>query len=258
MYGIDLDRPIKYIVSSLRFFDKNERHVERVCPDDVLLLVYEGVLRFYEDGVEQEIKAGQYYIQTSGTYQYADKASDSPKYLYVHFLGEWGEGDATLQKTGRFDYASMANLISRMDKVGHGNYSYTERVAVFFEILSTLYRSAESSDSPARLIRRFIQKNYLCINSLEDISTEFHYSKNHVINIFREEYGITPFEYINDLRIKRAMYLLQVTSSSIEEISSESGFNHYSHFYRLFVRRNGISPYEWRQRIRVEAQIKQE
>jgi AraC-like DNA-binding protein len=54
------------------------------------------------------------------------------------------------------------------------------------------------------------------------------------------------------------MYLLQVTSSSIEEISGESGFNHYSHFYRLFVRRNGISPYEWRQRIRVEAQIKQE
>ena len=256
MYGIDLDKPIKYLVSSLRFFDRNERHVERICNHDVLLLVYEGVLRFYEDGLAHEISAGQYYIQRAGSYQHADRASDSPKYLYVHFFGEWADTDTSLARVGHFDYASMSNLISRMDKLGHGNYSYTERAAVFFDILSTLYRSAESSDNPARLIRRFIQKNYLTISMLEDICGEFHYSKNHVINIFREEYGITPFEYINDLRIKRAMYLLEVTSRSIEEISGESGFNHYSHFYRLFVRRNGISPYEWRRRIRIEAHIK--
>ena len=79
-----------------------------------------------------------------------------------------------------------------------------------------------------------------------------------MINLFKEEYGITPFEYINDLKIKKAMYLLEVTPKSIEEISSESGFNHYSHFYRLFMRKNGTSPYEWRGRIRIEAQIKQE
>ena len=258
MYGIDLDKRIEYIVASLRFFDKNEKHVERLCNHDVLLLVYEGVLRFCEDGVEEEIRAGQYYIQKAGSYQYAERSSDSPKYLYVHFLGEWSDSDTSLSRRGSFDYASMATLISRMDKIAHENYSYTERAAVFLDILSILYRSADSNDRPAKLIRRFIQKNYLGIDSLEDICAEFHYSKNHVINIFREEYGITPFEYINDLRIKRAMYLLEVTSKSIEEISGESGFNHYSHFYRLFVRKNRISPYEWRQRIRIEAQIKQE
>ena len=160
MYGIDLDRPIKYIVASLRFFDRKEKHVERLCNHDVLLLVYEGVLRFWEDGVEREIRAGQYYIQKAGSYQYADKASDSPKYLYVHFFGEWTDGERVLARSGSFDYASMATLISRMDKLGHENYSYTERAAVFFDILSRLYRTAKSDDGIARQIRRFIQKNY--------------------------------------------------------------------------------------------------
>ena len=257
MCGIDLDRPIQYIVASLRFFDVKEKHVDRLCRHDVLLLVYEGVLRFFEDGVEQQIRAGQYYIQKAGSYQYADKASDAPKYLYVHFMGEWSEGEKVLSRSGNFDYASMAPLISRMDKLGHGNYSYTERSAVFFDILSMLYRSSEAGDGTVRQIRRFIQKNYTQLRSLEEICVEFHYSKNHVINLFKEEYGLTPFEYINDLRIKKAMYLLEVTPKSIEEISGECGFNHYSHFYRLFVRKNGTSPYEWRARIRTEAHVKQ-
>ena len=66
---------------------------------------------------------------------------------------------------------------------------------------------------------------------------------------------MTPFEYINDLKIRRAMYLLEVTSKSIDEIALESGFNHYSHFYRLFMRKNGASPFEWRKKVRLNTRV---
>ncbi|MBP3369200.1 MAG: helix-turn-helix transcriptional regulator [Clostridia bacterium] len=255
MYGIDLEKPIAYVGSSLRFFEKNERHVERICMENVLLLVYDGVLRFSEDGAEYEIQSGQYFIQRMNGYQRADNVSDSPKYLYVHFLGEWGDGETCLSRSGNFDYSAMSTIMQKMDKLSHGNYTYTERAGVLYEILSMLYRSTNKIDTPASRIRRFISQNYLDISSLEDICEEFHYSKNHVINIFREEYGITPFEYLNDVRIRRSMYLLEVTSKSIDEIARESGFNHYSHFYRLFIRKNAVSPIEWRRRVRVEARF---
>ena len=252
MVGIDLDSNIVYKNSSLRFFEKNECHVSRVCPHDVLLLVYEGILRFKEGNEEIELYPGQYYIQKRDIYQSGDSPSDSPKYLYVHFVGEWtDDGENLLSKSGSFDYATFAPLIQKMDRLAHESASYIERTATFFEILSLLKSSVETGDSAAALIRRFIEKHYLEGISLEDICREFHYSKNHVINIFRTEYGITPFEYINDVRIRRAMYLLEVTSKSIDEIALESGFNHYSHFYRLFVRKNGISPYDWRRRVRI-------
>lgn len=255
MQGIDLNGDIAYVVSSLRFFEKNESHVDRVCSHDILLLLYEGVLRFEEDGEEYELHPGEYFIQRRDSYQTGRRVSDSPKYLYIHFLGSWAEeeGDGVLRRSGSFDYASLLPLIYKIDRLAHGNYTYTERMGVFLEILSRLYRSTPDVDSAAGRILKYIDKNYLEINSLEDICNHFHYSKNHVINIFRQSQGMTPFEYINDLKIRRAMYLLEVTSKSIDDIAAESGFNHYSHFYRLFMRKNGVSPFEWRKKVRLDS-----
>ena len=69
MRGIDLDKPITFLYSSLRFFADNEYHVTRYCSDDVLLMVYEGILRFVEDGVSYELHPGEYHIQKGGSYQ---------------------------------------------------------------------------------------------------------------------------------------------------------------------------------------------
>ena len=257
MKGIDLNGEIAYKTSSLRFFEKNECHITRTCPHDVLLLVYEGVLRFSEDGEEYELHPGDYFIQRRSSNQTGEKPSDSPKYLYIHFIGEWtdSERDGVLARSGNFDCAAFMPLIYKIDRVAHENYTYTERMGALFEILSRLYRSVPDVDSAAVRILKYIDKNYLEISSLEDICDHFHYSKNHVINIFKQSQGMTPFEYINDLKIRRAMYLLEVTSKSIDEIALESGFNHYSHFYRLFMRKNGASPFEWRKKVRLNTRV---
>ena len=251
MYGIDLQKQILYKSASLRFFDKNERHVTRFCSHDVLLLVYEGTLRFSEDGKQIEVRAGEYYIQKNNTYQAGELPSDAPKYLFVHFLAEWEEGEKVLERKGIFDYAVLSPLIQELDRLSHASATYTECCALFFTILSKLYHSRPSTHTTAKTIFDYISKNYLYITSLDEICQALHYSKNHIINVFKSEYKATPFEYINELKITRAMYLLEVTSDSIDEIALSSGFNHYSHFYRLFLRKNGISPYEWRKQIKL-------
>ncbi len=251
MLGIDLNKNIEYKVSSLRFFDENEHHVARFCSSDVLLLVYEGVLRFSEDGKQEEVRAGEYYIQKRNTYQAGELVSDSPKYLYVHFIAEWTDGESVLARRGIFDYSEFSPLIQKLDKLAHGDYTYVERSAIFLAILSKLHGSRPIENTPAKKIANYIDKEYLNIISLDEICKEFHYSKNHVINIFKEEYGTTPFDYINEMKIRRAMYLLEVTSKPIDTIALESGFNHYSHFYRLFTRKTGTSPFEWRKKIKI-------
>ena len=50
MYGIDLNKNIDYKYASLRFFNEGEHHIDRICGENVLLLVFKGVLRFSEDG----------------------------------------------------------------------------------------------------------------------------------------------------------------------------------------------------------------
>ncbi len=248
MEGIDLQKSIAYKHSSFRYFEEEEHHVTRYSQDDILLLVFEGVLRFSEDGKEQEVCAGEYYIQRRCRYQDGKLASSAPKYLYVHFLGEWGEGEKTLPRRGEFHYPTLAGLMEKMDEFSHQKRTYIEQSAVFYEILSALYTPQKEEGLGAQ-IAKFIDAEYLRITSLNDICEAFHYSKNHIVNLFKKELGLTPFAYIHEVKIKRAMYLLEVTSRSVEEIASACGFAEYSHFYRLFVRRNGISPSAWRNQI---------
>lgn len=245
MEGIDLNKPITYIHSSLRFFNKKEHHINRFCEENVLLLVYKGVLRFSENGIEHEVWPGEYYIQKAMTYQREDIKSDAPQYLYVHFFGEWTNSSCHLPRKGNFNYTRLKPVMETLDAISRSNYTYIEKATHFYKLLSLLYKK-QTPKSTANKLAEYIEDRYLEGVTLDELCKKFCYSKNQIINIFKKGYGITPVEYINDLKLKHAMYLLEVTSKAIEDIAVESGFNNYSHFYRLFYRKHQISPSEWR------------
>lgn len=245
MKGIDLNKPITYIYSSLRFFSENEYHIDRLCNENVLLLVFEGCLRFSENEILYEIHSGEYFIQQAGGEQRGDKPSDSPKYLYVHFLGEWSDSKSALPQRGYFSYSHMKELMDKMDRLSHGNFLETERISVFYDILNALFYTGRQQ-SEAFKIGEYISKRCTEKITLDEICAEFHFSKNHIIKIFKKEYGMTPIAFLNSQRLMKAEYLLEVTALSAEEISQKSGYINYSHFYRQFHKKHGYSPTVWR------------
>lgn len=251
MKGINLNQPITYKTASLRFFNKNECHVTRYNTDDILLMVFEGVLRFSEDGEETEVYEGEYYIQPANCRQAGHIPSTSPKYLYIHFKGIWDDRECILPQRGTFNITAFEGLMNEMDRLAHGNFNYTQRCAKFYEILSALNNKPAKTNT-ANEIALFIENEDLNNISLKTICQRFNFSKNHIINIFKKEYGVTPVNYINSIKLKRAKYLLMVTSDTTESIAEKSGFNDYSHFYKLFYKENNLSPAEWRKLIRYE------
>ena len=245
-----MNKPIQYLDSSMRFFGKNEKHVTRLCDCNVLVMVFEGVLRFCEDGIDCEIFPGEYFIQKSGGYQEGKKASDSPKYLYIHFTGEWASEGSIVERRGSFNYSKLKEDMSFLDYMAHNDFSYTEKCAVFYRILSVLHKN--KSACMADKIADYISVN--CSNriTLEMLCGEFHFSKNHIINIFKKEYAVTPLEYMNIVRVKKAQWLLEVTPKSAESIAFECGFGDYASFYKIFCRTTGMSPKKWRNEARMK------
>jgi len=247
MKGIDLNTHITYHSASFRFFGEHEHHVTRFFRFDVLLLVFDGTLRFSEDGAETEVHAGQYYIQQKDRMQDGKIESDAPKYLYVHFLGDWtAETDCLLPSRGEFDRDTLYPLMEKLNQAYHGNASYTEQCACFFEILTALHRQ-KTERTPANRIADYMEQHYSRRLSLAEIGRQFHFSKNHVINIFKKHYGMTPAAYLTLIRIRSAERLLIITSRTAEDIALDCGFSDYSHFYRAFKKQNGLSPTQWRQ-----------
>lgn len=254
MIGIDLNKPITFLHSSLRFFVAGERHITRLCKDDVLLMVFDGILRFTEDNVEYEIHPGEYHIQKHDTFQSGEKESASPKYLYVHFRSEWSDTDTALPVDGFFDINTVKPLMNELDRLSHTNSLLIQKVDIFFKILISLQQKKKPTENADRILK-IIQNNDIGELSLNSFCRELHFSKNHIINLFKKEFGTTPTKYINGLKLNYAKYLLEVTSDTIDDISQKSGFDDYSYFYKLFKRETGLSPTIWRRKKHIEPSL---
>ena len=56
-------------------------------------------------------------------------------------------------------------------------------------------------------------------------------------------------EYVTDCRIARAMELLRNTPKSAHAIAEEVGVANYTYFTKLFKRKTGLSPTEYRRTL---------
>ncbi len=72
------------------------------------------------------------------------------------------------------------------------------------------------------------------------------HSYEHLCRIFRKQYGLTPNEYVQSIRIERAKDLLRHTDLIIAAIADHVGYADPVYFSRLFKRHTGMSPGKFR------------
>ena len=71
----------------------------------------------------------------------------------------------------------------------------------------------------------------------------------HLLEIFRKYTGLTPYQYYMQLRIHRAKELLQHPDLSIKEVAGMMNFENQYYFSRVFKKKAGITPTEWKKRV---------
>lgn len=240
--NLDIDSPITYISSSHRHFVSGERYITRIYNKSVLLLVYDSVLRFGEDGRQFEVKSGEYYIQRAGLPQDGLVPSDAAKYYYVHFHGVFHEGDG-LPLRGTWSPEKIMPMLEGMEGSPETGGHYLQKSLSFYSVLNELYRAGKRSLDPlAGKIMEYILAHYRERLTVSELASRFYISENHLILVFRREYGITPYKYITKLRLRKSVELLQNTTRSEEEIALSVGFSEFSVFYKAFCACYGYSP----------------
>lgn len=105
--------------------------------------------------------------------------------------------------------------------------------------------SAMASNTIYKVLR-FIDREYLNIESVKDIGENLAYSEYYVSHLFREKMGITVKEYITQKKVSHACELLKTSPLSIEEISSYLNFASSHSFRRAFKSVTGVSPREYK------------
>jgi len=100
--------------------------------------------------------------------------------------------------------------------------------------------------SALRKAERFIWENYTRKISLKEIADASGLSAPYFSTVFKNEMGENLSNYLNRLRVEKALMMLGETDSPINKISADCGFEDQSWFSKVFKSYTGISPYEYR------------
>ncbi|QHW33653.1 AraC family transcriptional regulator [Paenibacillus rhizovicinus] len=71
-------------------------------------------------------------------------------------------------------------------------------------------------------------------------------SEDHFIRLFKEQFGVTPNQYVQHLRHREAKRCLRDTDMKVEAIGRRIGYDSLHHFSHVFKRWQGVSPREYR------------
>ena len=215
---------------------------------------------------------GQPYIATEGQIvllncnrPHSYYCQGSCEFLFFHLAGNntYEITDQLIKTNGSilFDLTNARPLFEKAQSILdflHKNTQVSEAwVSVFlYETLCHLQvkgmenlMQKDNTQSSMSKVLSYIREHVKDSLSLEDLSEIASMSKYHFLRSFKKELGVTPFQYITELRISLAKTMLTTTGMSITDIAYDLGYSNESSFIRAFTRVAGLSPIHFKRNL---------
>lgn len=93
---------------------------------------------------------------------------------------------------------------------------------------------------------KYMDENFENQIKLQDVASLVNMSESAFSHFFKKKTRCTFIDYITNLRIAKACEMLANTSHTVAEICYAAGFNNLSNFIRIFKKKKGSTPLEYR------------
>lgn len=148
-------------------------------------------------------------------------------------------------------------LLDTLSSIKDGFYAVTQFMTILYELSrcegsrtlasSSFAKIAVQDDSRRILkVKDYISKNYMDEIRLNTLAEMASMSPSAFSRFFKLHTGRNLSDYIIDIRLGFAARMLVDTIKSVSEIGFECGFNNLSNFNRIFKKKKGCSPSEFR------------
>lgn len=162
-------------------------------------------------------------------------------------------------------YTELSVCIDQIDELRR---SFPEGYPLFikgklFELFSLFYqygmvtpcaavtKSRLKSREKAKQILKYIEQHYTEPITIQTIAEAVGFSPSHFMKFFKQTFGMSFIGYLNTHRLVIAARLLVSSDDTILSIAVETGFENLSYFNRMFKKKFGITPRQYRQRNRL-------
>ena len=250
--------------------------------DDLqFIYVLEGLVCVKTLEEEEILSAGEGIFTNKGVIHYSTGRSNPCRYIlfrfperFLYFYPGSPAEKLTRQVTERSDI-SLVPLFSSVEwcneallllqkladleekKETDPQYEY-DVMTILAELWQIILRhvdvgEAESEDPVSIRMRRFleyIEQNLDQDISLDEMAASAGVSKTEALRCFHKTLQTTPYSYVMEVRLSKAADLLAQTGLSVGEIASRTGFNQQSYFGKRFKEKTGMTPLEYRRKMR--------
>jgi len=141
-------------------------------------------------------------------------------------------------------FERMLHFFKMMDIIGKSE--------THINLASKEYLKARFTTGNKRIaaIHEYLMNNYREEVNLEKMAKLVNMAEGSLCRFFKDNMGITLFEYLNKLKTDFACKLLMNPDLSILDVCFDSGFNNLSHFNKQFRKTTGVTPKEYRKRFK--------
>lgn len=272
MYELNLSEMTdkEFTISSFSVTDKTIFPPEPyVCEKGMVLrdrffYVVKGKIRFVtEDGQELSFSAGDIvYLPYDVTYRSRWDTAESGKHISLNFVLRTpdgkiyspGNGICLLLKDQKNEFFNLFTKLHRKWITGSYGYKFECR-SMFYDILyraavntrRTLLKSSRNNIYKAIL---YLENNYISDISSAELAEMIHVKECMFRRAFKSEKGMSPVQYRNMLRLKKAKEMLASGEFSVLETAVTVHFDDPGYFSKLFKRRYHVSPSECIPKVR--------
>lgn len=109
----------------------------------------------------------------------------------------------------------------------------------------------DSGDTNYSDIIQYVKDNYSNYDlSLKSLSERFNMSVSSISRVFKTTAGINFSDYLCRMRMEKAKLYIEENEYSMERIASMVGYDSYMSFRRAFIRNEGFTPSEYREKVK--------
>lgn len=250
-------------------------HADRTAPFHVAIYLLQGSMEIIEDGIPYRIMPDQVFFLKSGIHHWGNKSFEiGSSWYYAHFYcdapsscmeelprGIYYDERVSIKPSEKDRYfITLPKLINCEEKTQikrnfekmieahiHGNIPQTSiRLWQIFLECAQNAQDDKVSNGYAEQIQNYVRQHYIDGFTSAQIQEACGLSYKYAGTLFKEVTGQTIKEYQCTLRLRKAEQLLKETNKSITEIAQLTGFSDVFYFSKIFHRKKGCPPGEYR------------
>lgn len=213
---------------------------------------------FEIDGKRHTLEANNlFYMPPNALASYCSDSQEPWEYYYFAFNGSYSPEliQSTIFKNNNYvskveNCESIINIIrTAAEDIMSKEFPDLYGCEQLFKILPHIMIPKTSEKNTSKYIEEaenYIKAHYHENISINKIAKHLNIDRSYFYRIFKDHFGISPMDYLINIRFQQARKLLSETNLSTNNIAKVVGYENYSPFYLMFQKKMGMTPQEFR------------